>query len=341
MFSWHDYEKIKQNRNDYFCTEDEKAIVNNIKERTDIANVDNISRTQSYQEYYLRNKEIRWSFLASMVSRNGGWNMTDLEGKCYSNVLSPSVKKHLFLTYEKANWLIFLDAFPQLLLYEESKRRCVPLFHLLQFFNTSIFMEKEWIYFWEKRDVIRLMTALIINEQNIIQKPVIENTYFQKHVFDTALFKFQEIFHVSAVVFPTVEGRIYGFSVYQFETLQKRIELGKKLAWLLYHPKYRDLFYKFTLQTRHTGSRMDYECYLKGTRKSGTPALRDVYTIVTHEKIIEKDWFSEGLETNSLFLFEKPKGKINITEWYRKKREQIHTLSILNSFVKRIDEFMI
>ena len=28
---------------------------------------------------------------------------------------------------------------------------------------------------------------------------------------------------------------MYGFSVYQFETLQKRIELGKKLAALLFH----------------------------------------------------------------------------------------------------------
>ena len=73
----------------------------------------------------------------------------------------------------------FLDAFPQLLLYEESKKRRAPLFHLLQYFNVSIFMEKEWLLFWERRDMNRLMTALIINEQNKIQKPVIENTYFK------------------------------------------------------------------------------------------------------------------------------------------------------------------
>lgn len=125
---------------------------------------------------------------------------------------------------------IFLDAFPQLLLYEESKRRQMPLFHLLQYFNVSIFMEKEWIYFWEKKDINRLMTALIINEQNKIQKPIIENAYFKKHVFHTVLFKLQEMLHISAVIFPTVEGKMYGFSVYQFETLQKRIELGKKLG---------------------------------------------------------------------------------------------------------------
>ncbi len=106
--------------------------------------------------------------------------MTDLQGRYYATVLPQTVKKHLFLTYEEANWIIFLDAFPQLLLYEESKRRQIPLFHLLQYFNVSIFMEKEWIYFWEKKDINRLMTALIINEQNKIQKPVIENAYFKK-----------------------------------------------------------------------------------------------------------------------------------------------------------------
>ena len=54
--------KMKQNREKNFCTEEEKAIIHNIKKKTEIANVDNISRTQSYQEYYLRNSEIRWAF---------------------------------------------------------------------------------------------------------------------------------------------------------------------------------------------------------------------------------------------------------------------------------------
>ena len=89
-------------------------------------------------------------FLASMVSRNAGWNMTDLEGRYYATVLPQTVKTFVFnLRRSKLDY--FLDAFPQLLLYEESKRRQIPLFHLLQYFNVSIFMEKEWIYFWEKK----------------------------------------------------------------------------------------------------------------------------------------------------------------------------------------------
>ncbi len=75
------------------CTEEEKTIVYNMKREIEIANMDNISRTECYQEYYVRNSEIRWAFLASMVSRNAGWNMTDLEGRYYATVLPSNSKK--------------------------------------------------------------------------------------------------------------------------------------------------------------------------------------------------------------------------------------------------------
>ena len=114
------------------------------------------------------------------------------------------------------------------------------------------------------------MTALIINEQNKIQ-----NQLLRMHTLKTCIpyspFKLQEMLHISAVIFPTVEGKMYGFSVYQFETLQKRIELGKKLAALLFHPNYKSLFHRFASQTIHTGSRADYECYVSEARKSCTP----------------------------------------------------------------------
>lgn len=195
--------------------------------------------------------------------------------------------------------------------------------------------------FFGKKDINRLMTALIINEQNKIQKPVIENAYFKKHVFHTALFKLQEMLHISAVIFPTVEGRMYGFSVYQFETLQKRIELGQKLAELLFHPNYKSLFHRFALQTIHTGSRADYEYYVREARKSCTPALREVYPVVAHKEISMRDWFCRDKEINELFLLEEYKGEVDITEWYKRKREQIYVASIVNRFVKRMDEFVI
>ncbi|WP_440603173.1 DUF2515 domain-containing protein [Bacillus sp. GB_SG_008] len=330
MFAQSEYEKIRQKRKISSYTKEEQELVHRIVQQTLLANVDNISRTHAYKEYYERNKEIRWSFLASMVSRNAGWNMTDLEGKYYPKVLSNEIRKQLFLTYERANWLIFLDAYPQLLLYGYSKQMQKPLFHLLQIFSVSIFMEVEWNYFWNQKNEDRLMTALIINEQHIIQKPVIEHPFYQKHVFQTLLFKFQELFHFSAVIFPTVNGKLYGFSVRQFETLIKRIELGKRLAWLLFHPTYKDSFYTFSSQTVHTGARLDYEQYFPTFKEQDTPQLRDVFSVISHHRDAEKDWFHSGMNIEELFLFEEPKIDIDITEWFLHKQKQLHLFASLN-----------
>ncbi|MDP7978404.1 DUF2515 domain-containing protein [Bacillus multifaciens] len=332
MFMQREYEKIRRKRKISSYTNEEKELVNYIQQQTILANADNISRTHAYKEYYERNKEIRWSFLASMVSRNAGWNMTDLEGKYYPKVLSQEIRKQLFLTYERANWLIFLDAYPQLLLYEYSKRMKKPLFHLLQMFSVSVFMEGEWSRFWEQKKEERLMTALIINEQCTIQEPVIEHPFYQKHIFQTLMFKFQELFHFSAVIFPTIAGNLYGFSVHQFETLTKRIELGKQLAWLLFSPTYKELFDTFSSQTVHTGSRFDYEQYLNLSKEQDTPQLRDVFSVVSHHRKAEKDWFQSGVDVEELFLFEKPKEEVEITEWFLQKQKQLHFFASVQSF---------
>lgn len=105
-----------------------EEIVHNILSETNSQNRDNISRTVSYASFYKRNPEIRWAMLASLVSRNAGYSMCDLKGDWLPRMLSADTRKHLFLTYERANWLIFQDAFPQLLLYEYSKQQRIPFF---------------------------------------------------------------------------------------------------------------------------------------------------------------------------------------------------------------------
>ena len=71
--------------------------------------------------------------------------------------------------------------------------------------------------FLGEKDINRLMTALIINEQNKIQ-----NQLLRIHILKTGIpystFKLQEMLHVSAVIFPTVEGNMYGF---QFINLKR------------------------------------------------------------------------------------------------------------------------
>ncbi|MCY7784708.1 DUF2515 family protein, partial [Bacillus sp. S20C3] len=54
-----------------------------IERQTKTKNADNISRTNAYKAFYDRHPEIKWSLLASFVSRNAGWSMTDLKGSLF------------------------------------------------------------------------------------------------------------------------------------------------------------------------------------------------------------------------------------------------------------------
>ncbi|WP_379968455.1 DUF2515 domain-containing protein [Ectobacillus sp. sgz5001026] len=333
MTAWnHDYDQFRKRRKDAAITEAENVLIKEIKERVKLYNVDNISRTDAYKEFYRAHSDIPWSFLASMVSRNAGWNMTDLEGIYLPKLLSTSMRKRLFLTYERANWLIFEDAYPQLLIYERSLQLQRPQFHLLRAFSVSVFMEGEWERFWKNKDIERLMTAQIINEQYVIQATVIEHPYFQKHVFESLIFQLQELFHFSSVIFPALSGKLYGFSVHEFVQVKKRIELGKKLAMLLFHSSYYSMFTSFSDKTVHTGSRIDYEQYM-GKKEPDSPYLRDVFPVISHHRHENDDWFEKGMDVSALFAPVSVKGSMDVTEWFTAKRKQIQLLASIETFL--------
>ena len=241
----------------------EIEIIRQIQTETNKKNIDNISRTEAYMTYFTKNPDIIWSFLASMVSRNGGWNMCDLEGSFFPHLLEPTIRKQLFLTYERANWLIFHDVFPQLLLYQYSTKINRPMFHLLPYFHVSIFIQKEWYRYWKEADKNRLTTALIINEQNVIHTPVIQHPVYKKKIFHSLIYTLQDWLHFSCVLFPTCGGEVYGANVNGFKSLSKRINLGKRLASILFHPRLFPYFLEFAKKTPHTGSRYDYEQYFR------------------------------------------------------------------------------
>jgi len=117
----------------------ERELVEDIRKQTDLRNRDNVERTRAYLELYQRHPEIHWALLAHLVSRNAGWSLTDLRGELLPRLLSATEQRYLFLFLERGDWLIFRDAFPQLLLYEESVRRQTNLFHLLPHFHASVF----------------------------------------------------------------------------------------------------------------------------------------------------------------------------------------------------------
>ncbi len=327
FFNRNDVREVSQQSNEHF-------IIDLIRQEVFFGNKDNISRTQYYERFYFAHQEIQWAFLASMVSRNAGWNMSDLYGDDFSCLMDEQVRKRLLLTYERANWLIFRDAYPQLLIYHYSKKFNKPLFHLLDYFYVSNFMKEEWNHFWQFKHKKRLMYAFIVNEQHLIQRPVIEHPLYKRKVFVTPKFLLQQLFHFSSVLFPTVNGELYGVSVTQFRKLWKRIELGKQLATILFHEDLYPRFWQFALQTEHTGSRNDYERFFPIKKKRKTPYLRTVMPLIEHHVRKNEDWLKWfPLHLNWL---SEPKSlpSIALTDWFVQKQEQIHLYATIKNIYR-------
>lgn len=240
----------------------EKKIIEKIQLQTQELNVNNVTRTKAYLDFYLKHPEIHWAFLGHMVSRNGGWNMTDLKGGFLTRLLSRKEALNFFNFLERGNWLIFQDAYPQFLLYEESLRIGKNLFYLLPFFHVSQFMETIWNDFWYYHDPSILTISLIINEQSYLEKRVIHHPTFKKEVFDSFEFMLQDILSMNHILFPfTSSGRVklIGETLHHFQSLHERILLGKRLYKILYADKKRlRQVLQWAKQTPHTGSRKDY-----------------------------------------------------------------------------------
>ena len=310
-------------------TNKEKQLLSIIKGQTEKWNKDNISRTKAYENFFVLHPEIKWSFLAGMVSRNAGWNMCDLEGVWYSKILSQKYRRQLFLTYEEANWRIFEDAYPQLLLYHYSTKYKRSLFHLCPHFFITDFIKNEWCSFWKHGNRDRLMTALIINEQNIIE-PIIKK---RSLVFHSILFFLQDCMHFSTVIFPTCEGELYGASVSHFRSVDERIELGKRLADLLFRKELFPVFFEFAKRTEPTGARFDYEQYRKRPRLYETPMLRVAYPIIPHRPVTPKSWRIKKKVKKEWFFEPKWKEDPLLTDWFDHKQKQLHITVMLKNLI--------
>ena len=164
-------------------TKEDQGLFERIRRETQELNLNNVTRTKAYFDIYQKHPEIHWAFLGHMVSRNGGWNMTDLKGDLLTRLLTKKERNDYFNFLERGNWLIFQDAYPQFLLYGESLKRGKPLFYLLPYLNISTFMETIWNYFWRSPDPYILTMALVINEQNYLEKRVIQNPDLSKGCF--------------------------------------------------------------------------------------------------------------------------------------------------------------
>jgi hypothetical protein len=306
---------------------EEHALAETIRRDTERRNRSNVSRTAAYWDIFHRYPELHWAFLAHMVSRNGGWSMTDLKGDLLPRLLDGQQAEAIFRFLERANALIFQDAYPQLLLYAESRRRKRSLFHMLPEFRVTRFMKPVWEQFWERGDSVLLTVALIVNEQHYIEKRVVQQPFFQQNVLHTLAFKTQSMLQLNQIVFPygadAQEGqerhRLAGLIMENFGDLHERIEIGKKLYAILFGlPDVKSGAQAFARRTPHTGSRADFWPHIftavrhkpplpdkaysakldgcqtaEGAERLFSPKLSDAWKDRPVEPAEEGDWFRE------------------------------------------------
>lgn len=303
-------------------TKEEELLLQQIRIKTNERNVNNVTRTKAYLDFYRLYPEIHWAFLGHMVSRNGGWNMTDLRGDMLSRLLNEKIRRDFFGFLERGNWLIFQDAYPQFLIYEESMKRNQNMFYLLPFLNISIFMETIWENFWQYRDSYLLTIALIINEQSYLEKRIVQNPFYKDKVFQTLEFKLQDLLSFNHILFP-YEGKMPGKSAFigqtlhHFNSLNERILLGKRLYRLLFQDMNQlEKVKSWAISHPHTGSRKDYwpdifndineglpgarftrrlkHCRLRqGAHRLYSPRLEYAWKNVDHQDAETGDWFHD------------------------------------------------
>jgi hypothetical protein len=341
--------------------QNQSALIQHIREETKRHNQNNITRTSAYLTFFKKHPEIHWSFLAHMVSRNAGYFMSDLKGEYLPRLIKPSISEQLYQMLEKGNSYIFQDAYPQLLLYEESKRKGKSLFYLCRYFNVSPFMEGIWEMFLEGDHTPLLPVALIINEQSHIEKHLIQTKAFQK-LKNSLPFRMQNWLQLSQILFPAIPlKRMTGKSLESFERLNERIALGQNLYVHLFHKNIFNEVFRFACQSEHTGSRRDYDpvsfsCYTshhpikakeklsffktKNKQKIYSPKLLEVWDVSYDGPFFSSDWFTESVIDTPLFsLLYKPAPNVWITYWAGlHKTETAYLLKEYYQFIKKADD---
>ncbi|TKD70479.1 DUF2515 family protein [Pseudalkalibacillus hwajinpoensis] len=305
--------------------QNELQLINTIQKKTATYNRNNVTRTKAYLDFFQQHPEIHWSMLAHLVSRNAGWTMTDLKGEYLPRLLTRKQQEAFFSFLERGNWLIFQDAYPQLLLYHESMKKAQSLFHLLPAFHVSSFMKICWNDFLTKRKSDLLTIALIINEQHYIESRVIQMKDYQQTVFHTLAFQLQEILNTNTLLFPKQNGNavhLMGETAHHFLYVKERINLGKRLyAQLFSSEQLVRSVLEWAESHPHTGSRKDYWPHLYNTVKDGEPNARrelknctiikgpriyspplSVWNDVTHTAPHRKDWFTSSKSINLFHL---------------------------------------
>ncbi len=219
-----------------------------IKRSRDRINKNNPFRTDYYKAFWEQHPEIAWSLLANLVSRNAGYQMSDLaryrawikeKSLAKPDVLTDIAKSELealFAFLETANFLIFRDVYPALEAYHLAKQfqgYGNDLFDMLNDpeFDVDPFIIEEWKRFYASAqtnnwspdwlndwssgsDIQRHSFALIINEQNQIEDRLVndkDNTYLWKfgtHVGPERIVEVLNRLGITRLCFPVARSEV-------------------------------------------------------------------------------------------------------------------------------------
>lgn len=273
--------------------------------------------------------------------------MTDVRGSLLRPILSEQKARALFHMFERANWLIFHDAYPQLLLYSESLHQGKALFHLLPYFGVSRFMVPVWHNFWKSNDSGLLTLALIINEQHFIEGRVVQNPHYKRAVLQTAVFKIQTAFDFNQVVFPVAgepsHPRLIGRTMHNFANIAHRIKTGRLLYHMLFHPKFHEYIRAWVNEHPHTGSRADYwpERFTADAstlhNKVYSPYLCDAWEKVEHHPTGYDDWYDKFSSLPVDEAIDAPsERRFYVTDVYERSYRRLHFFSLMARTTQRV-----
>lgn len=238
----------------------------------DTRNAHNVARTESYLELYAWTRahppDLPWLLMAHLVSRNAGYFMTDLRRVIDDRRTSADAKPifdNLFFLLERANFLIFWDAWHHVL-HHLLGRPLLPG-------RTTAFMREAWRRYAAAPRIDaaverQLALDLVHNEQNFIERRAAHHPRFAAGL--VAIVGFELAGKDRPLHFPGVDVDI---RVGRFRDLEQRIAAGRRIFdEVVADRTQRDALFAWCEAHRHTGSRAVFG------GKPG-PLLRDAWPV--------------------------------------------------------------
>ncbi|AUX36388.1 MULTISPECIES: DUF2515 family protein [Sorangium] len=223
----------------------------------DARNVDNVARTESYLELYALTRahppDLPWLLMAHLVSRNAGALMTEIAAALDrgDGAIAPSALRESFLFLERANHLIFFDAWYHVLHHLLGQSAELRPGRCSQFVRDA----------WARHEAARgagqphlaleraLVRDLVTNEQNVIERRVVHHPRFSNARALLALA--EALGQETPVVLPCARApiRVGGFAF-----LDRRIAAGMRIYGAMADRAARDAMYEWARRHPHDGS---------------------------------------------------------------------------------------